>query len=135
MVFDLVKEIFTIYLGEKLDKARDKMFIFNEGSQFKINAGYLQEILDKIHQECKQSEIQTKNSQKSELMHKSVVARRLFMQITKNDFLIFKVHFIRQNNTQVAIANLSKPKFVTTLRDELSEFVESVALGFDPNPP
>ena len=62
MVFDLVKEIFTIYLGEKLDQARDKMFIFNEGTQFKIDSKKLQELLDTIHQECKQGEIQTKNS-------------------------------------------------------------------------
>ena len=135
MVFDLVKEIFIIYLQEKLDQAREKMFIFNEGSQFKINSSKLQQLLDSIHQECKSSEIQTKTSTDSKLMHKSIVARRLYMQISENDFLTFKVHFIRQNNTQVAIANLSRPKFTTALRDKIGDFVNNVMLGFDSSPP
>ena len=38
-----------------------------------------------------------------------------------------------QNNSQVALAALSRPKFAVVTKDEAQDFVESLVLGFDPS--
>ena len=37
-----------------------------------------------------------------------------------------------QNNSQVALAVLNKPKFAVVQKDQIEEFVQSLVLGFDP---
>ena len=62
-----------------------------------------------------------------------MVARRLMTQIRNEDSISINLHFIVQNNSQVALSILNKPKFTVVQKNQVQDFVQSLVLGFDPN--